>query len=197
MLSPSEAALLCEPTLLRKACRVKYFDDRLAESERPAFLTRLVMRCVFLAVFLFSISGLALADDAKKQAITKAMETFAGTWEVAAVKPEGATKDARRLVFNKDGTYAAVNKHGKELWAGTFEIDPTATPKIWDHRSNDAQKTGTDVLGIYELEGDDLKVSCVVGTWKGNEWTGKARPKGFDPKDADVVIELKRVKVGK
>lgn len=155
------------------------------------------MKRIFLAAILFSISALALADDAKKQAITRAMETFTGTWEIAAVKPEGATKDARRLVFNKDGTYAAVNKGGKELWAGTFEIDPTATPKVWDHRSNDAKKTGTDVLGIYTLEGDDLKVSCVVGNWKGKEWTGKARPKGFDPKDADVVIELKRVKSDK
>ncbi|HEX4611737.1 MAG TPA: TIGR03067 domain-containing protein, partial [Urbifossiella sp.] len=108
----------------------------------------------------------------------------------------GATKDARRLVFKKDGTYAAVDQGGKELWAGTFEIDPTATPKVWDHRSHDAKKAGKDVLGIYELAGDRLRVACVVGQWKGQEWVGKARPTGFNPKDADVVIDLKRVKSG-
>ena len=90
-----------------------------------------------------------------------------------------------------------LDKDGKESWAGTFEIDPTASPKVWDHRSHDAKKTGTDVLGIYELDGDKLKVACVVGQWKGKEWTGKPRPRTIDPKEADVVIELKRVVPGK
>ena len=33
-----------------------------------------------------------------------AMEDFAGTWEISAVQPEGAAKDARRLVFRTDGS---------------------------------------------------------------------------------------------
>ena len=135
--------------------------------------------------------------DVENAAAAKAREAFAATWEVAAVTPAGATKDARRLVFHKDGTYAAQDKDGKELWAGTFEIDPTAAPKVWDHRSHDAKKTGTDVLGIYELDGDTLKVACVVGTWKDKTWAGKPRPKSLDPKAADVVIELRRVGTGK
>jgi uncharacterized protein (TIGR03067 family) len=137
------------------------------------------------------------ADEVKKAAVANALETFIGTWEIVTVKPEGATKDARRLVFNKDGSYAAQDKDGKELWAGTFEIDPTVTPKVWDHRSHYAKKKGTDVLGIYELESDTLKVMCVVGEWKGKEWSGKPRPKSIDPKAADVVLELKRVRPGK
>ena len=122
------------------------------------------------------------------------MQAFAGTWEIATVRPVGATKDARRLIFNQEGTYAARDKDGKELWAGTFEIDPAATPKVWDHRSHDARKEGRDVLGIYELDGDRLRVACVVGRWQGKEWAGKPRPRGFDPKQADVVIELTRAK---
>ena len=137
------------------------------------------------------------ADEAKKAAVAKALETFTGTWEIVTVRPDGATKDARRLVFDKDGGYAALDKAGKDLWAGTFEIDPTASPKVWDHRSHDAKKTGTDVLGVYELDGDKLKAACVVGQWKGKEWLGKPRPKTIDPKEADVVIELKRVASGK
>jgi uncharacterized protein (TIGR03067 family) len=135
--------------------------------------------------------------EAKKQAVAKALETFAGTWEIATVKPDGATKDARRLVFNKDGSYAAQDKDGKELWAGTFELDPTATPKVWDHRSHDAKKQGKDVLGVYELDGDKLKLACVVGQWKGREWAGKPRLTSIDSKEAEVVIELKRVGPGK
>jgi uncharacterized protein (TIGR03067 family) len=159
------------------------------------------MRRFILGVVWVAVAAVAVADepkaDTKAVAVAKALETFAGTWEIASVTPPTATKDAKRLVFNKDGTYAAVDKDGKELWAGTFEIDPSAAPKVWDHRSHAAKKEGKDVLGIFELDGDKLKVACVVGEWKGKEWKGKARPTGFDPKDVDVVIEMNRAKASK
>lgn len=160
------------------------------------------MKQFMLVVGWLAVVGVGVADEpkaveVKKAAVAKALETFTGTWEIVTVQPDGATKDARRLVFNKDGSYAAQDKDGKELWAGTFEIDPTAAPKVWDHRSHDAKKTGTDVFGIYQIDGDKLKVACVVGQWKGKEWTGKPRPKAIDPKETDVVIELKRVGPGK
>ncbi|MFO0798663.1 MAG: TIGR03067 domain-containing protein [Gemmataceae bacterium] len=145
-----------------------------------------------------AVAATVVADepktDVKKVAVEKALGAFTGCCEIVAVTPDGATKDSHRLVFNRDGTYAALDKDGKELWAGTFWVDPTVSPKVWDHRSHDATKTGTDVLGIYELDGDKLKVVCVVGHWKENEWTGKPRPTVTDPKKADVTIELKRVK---
>ena len=126
--------------------------------------------------------------------IDKALETFAGTWEIISTKPEGVTKDARTLDFRKDMTYAARDKDGKELWAGTFNLDPTATQKIWDHRSHEAQKNGGDALGIYELDGDNLKVACVVGAWRDKQWKGKPRPREFKVPIAEVVLELRRVK---
>lgn len=153
-----------------------------------------------LLAVMFIIVGLKVAADepkvneAKKKAIDKALEGFAGTWEIAAAHPEGITKDARKLVFRKDMTYAALDKDNKELWGGTFDLDPTASPKIWDHRSHESQKKGGDALGIYELDGDNLKVSCVVGTWKGKEWTGKPRPTEFKQPAADAVLELRRAK---
>lgn len=121
-----------------------------------------------------------------------ALEAFSGTWAIIVVQPDGATKDARQLVFNTDGTYAAQDEDGEELWSGTFEIDPTASPKIWDHRTNEAEKEGKDVLGIYDLDGDNLRVACVAGQWRGKEWVGRPRPKEFDLRQADVVIELER-----
>ncbi|QEL15497.1 TIGR03067 domain-containing protein [Limnoglobus roseus] len=119
------------------------------------------MNRLIIAAALLGLTAFAPADEpngnAKQQATAKALETFTGSWEIAKVTPDGATKDARKLVFRKDGTYAAVDTDGKELWAGTFEIDPTASRKVWDHRSDDGKKKGTDVLGIYELIGDVLK----------------------------------------
>jgi uncharacterized protein (TIGR03067 family) len=156
------------------------------------------MNRFMLGVVCGAVATTVVADEpktnGKKAAVEKAVEAFAGGWEIVGVTPDGATQDARRLAFKKDGTYAALDKDGKELWAGTFDIDPTASPNVWDHRSHDAKKTGTDVLGIYELDGDKLEVACVVGQWKGKEWTGKPRPTAIDAKTADVIIELRRVK---
>jgi uncharacterized protein (TIGR03067 family) len=158
------------------------------------------MRRIILSMVLVAGLGFtAKADEPKgdkQQATAKALESFSGTWEIVKVSPDGATK-AAKLVFRKNGTYAALDKEGKELWAGTFEIDPSASPKEWDHRAEDGKKTGADVLGIYELNGEALKVACVVGQWKRKEWVGKDRPKTFDPKAADVVIEMKRAKASK
>jgi uncharacterized protein (TIGR03067 family) len=154
-------------------------------------------RVILPMVLVTGLGFTATADEPKgDKPQEKALESFSGTWEIVKVSPDGATK-AARLLFRKDGTYAAQDKEGKELWAGTFEIDPTASPKVWDHRSDDGKKNGTDVLGIYELDGDSLKVACVVGEWKGKEWVGKGRPKTFDPTAADVVIEMKRAKASK
>jgi uncharacterized protein (TIGR03067 family) len=158
---------------------------------------RIILGLAWFASITFATAADEPTTAVRKVAVAKALEIFAGTWEIATVKPDGATKDARRLVFNKDGTYAAQDKDGKELWAGTFEIDPTLNPMVWDHRSHDAKKEGKDALGIYDLDGDKLKLACVVGQRKGKEWVGKPRPKSIDPKEAEVVLELKRVRPGK
>ncbi len=149
---------------------------------------------VVLALSLGASAETRRPETAKKQALDQALEAFCGTWEIVTVQPQGSTKDATRLVFNKDGTYAAQDARGKELWTGTFDLDPMATPKIWDHRSHEAQRQGGDALGIYELDGDRLKVCCVVGNWKDKQWTDKPRPQEFKLPAADVVLDLRRMK---
>ncbi len=159
-----------------------------------------------LLVFSFCLG--AMADEptpkdlkpspaSKSSLLEQSLDTFVGTWEIIDVQPPGSTKDAKRLLFRKDRTYAALDANNQELWAGTFDLDPTTTPKVWDHRSHESQKTGGDALGIYELDGDTLKVCCVVGTWNEKLWTGKPRPTEFKLPTADVVLNLRRVKTGK
>ncbi len=156
------------------------------------------MKPILSALAMLALSFAATADDSNRTKATKtAIEQFSGAWEIVAVQPPGSTQEAKKLVFRKDRTYAALDANGKELWAGTFDLDPTATPKVWDHRSNESQKKGGDALGIYELDGDKLKVCCVVGAWKEKHWTGKSRPTEFKLPAADVVLELRRVKTGK
>ncbi len=155
-----------------------------------------------VSILVVLASGFSVAADGpnekqpSSEAIVEALETFSGVWEIIEVQPPGSVKDARQLVFHRDQTYAARNVKHEDLWAGTFDLDPTSSPKIWDHRSNESKKAGGDVLGIYELEGDQLKVSCVVGSWKNGQWTGKPRPKEFKLPAADVVLKLRRVSTG-
>ena len=160
------------------------------------------MKSIMSAFVMFAFCLGAMAEDpqrgdSRSKAIKESLEAFSGTWEITAVEPPGVTKEAKRLVFRSDQTYAALDANARELWAGTFDLDPTVTPKLWDHRSNESKKTGGDALGIYELDGDSLKVGCVVGVWKEKQWTGKPRPAEFNLKSADVVLELRRVKSGR
>ncbi|WP_246522856.1 hypothetical protein [Gemmata palustris] len=85
-------------------------------------------RIILLMALMMGLGFTATADEPKgdkQQTAAKALESFSGSWEIVKVSPDGATK-AAELLFRKDGTYAALDKEGKELWAGTFEIDPTA-----------------------------------------------------------------------
>jgi len=157
------------------------------------------MRTLLCAVWMIAAT-LATAGETPRTFDLSAPETlkaqaeFAGTWSIVAVKPEGAAKDAKQLVFRKDWTYAALDKDGKELWAGTYELDPKTQPPTWDHRSDDAKKKGGDALGIYELKGDTLKVSVVVGIWSNKTWSGKSRPTSVDSTETDAALELSRAK---
>ncbi|HAH43822.1 TIGR03067 domain-containing protein [Gimesia sp.] len=149
----------------------------------------------FLFISIMPVQELSAADP-PKQEVRQALQQFAGTWKIVSSEPAGVTKEATQLVFRKDLTYAALDQNGKELWSGTFDLDPAAKPKIWDHRSHAARKEGGDALGIYELDGDQLKVACVVGAWKSKEWTGKPRPAVFKLPEADVVLQLQRQATG-
>lgn len=152
---------------------------------------------VVIAGCVYAAEPAPAVDKPKAEHKPASDKAFVGTWELVTVQPEGAAKAARRLVFRADGTYAALDQDGKELWAGTYELNPDALPKIWDHRSHEAKQKGEDALGIYELDGDALKVCVVVGKWQEKQWVGKARPKDFKLENADVVIELRRVKSDK
>ncbi|TWU06021.1 TIGR03067 domain-containing protein [Stieleria varia] len=153
-----------------------------------------------LVVLAFGVGAMAddsMPKDAKSIAIAQSVETLAGTWDIVAVQPAGSTKEAKQLVFRKDHSYTALDASSNELWSGTYDLDPTKTPKVFDHRSYESLKTGGDALGVYELDGDKLRFCCVVGTWQEKQWTGKPRPTEFKLPAADVVLELRRAQTGK
>jgi len=160
-------------------------------------ITAIILPVLLETAFGFPAECAVNAPDFKSPFVIEALEKFVGTWELVKVRPDGVMKEARQLVFRKDYTYSALDKDGNQLWSGTFDLDPTSNPKVWNHRSDQAKNNGGDALGIYELDGDSLKVCVVVGRWIDQQWKGKPRPKELKIKGADMMIEMKRVKTDK
>jgi uncharacterized protein (TIGR03067 family) len=126
-----------------------------------------------------------VADKAKTD-----KDKLHGTW--AAVSGETAGKKAPeefvqkcKVVITGDkislvGLVRGEKETGVE---GTFKLDPAAMPKAIDISLTNRE----DALGIYEVEGDTLKM-CLV------EATGKERPTEFVGKDQQIHLKKSKEK---
>jgi len=118
--------------------------------------------------------GAAPADDD--------LNKLQGTWSIVKVdKGKGLGEDFAKVKFVfKDNTIAVKDDTLDKT--AHFKIDPSKKPKQIDIFPDKGAKA--EVLGIYELDGDNLKL-C----WN----KGGARPLDFKA-SSDVVLVLKRDK---
>ncbi|WP_159452170.1 TIGR03067 domain-containing protein [Singulisphaera sp. GP187] len=123
-----------------------------------------------------------------------------GRWRVVRIEDSGVAVnepflmtrqyifDARKLIVSARGKPIAASLVGewieRNIKSPSFKLDPTSTPKAIDL----VLPTGTTLRGIYDLDGDRLKL-CFTGP------SGKAamaRPTGFSVPGSGarlVVIE--------
>lgn len=94
----------------------------------------------------------------------KEMEAIAGTWGIVKVLKGDGTEMAMmdsvrtfKTVFEKDGTVRYINGMTADV-EGTYKLDPTASPKAIDLTNSASGKEETR-LGVYELDGDTLRLS--------------------------------------
>jgi len=96
-----------------------------------------------------------------------------GDWMVATIKSNGLQQpqDEAESLFRtvKDNTYV-ISRYSREFARGVFKLDATQTPRTIDSTPANSPD-GTALLGIYEFDGDKLRV-C-------NAPPGKPRPKDF------------------
>jgi len=103
------------------------------------------------AVSALAGSDIALAQSACGPAAQRALHEFVGLWRMTLIAQLGTTGEARSVRFRPDRTHTTYAEDGAELWSGTFSLDPSASPKIWDHRSYRMLEahSSSDILGVY------------------------------------------------
>jgi uncharacterized protein (TIGR03067 family) len=124
-------------------------------------------------------------DDVKKE--RSDAEKIQGTWKVVSAVDGGEDQDTKEvLTFGKD-KITVEDRESKSEWQA-YKLDPGKKPK-----SIDLTTGGKTYLGIYELDGDKLKI-CI------NEHSDsdRKRPTAFESKGGsspnDLLIVLDREK---
>ena len=143
------------------------------------------------ALFLLAFGLLIAADQPRDDAIKQEMNKLDGTWVVQSVvrdpreKGEGEGKGLR-IIISDENIVAKSPGEDKSLGKATIKIDPTKKLKTVDIASEGEKE---EVQGIYELEGDTLRV-C----WGLSE--KKIRPTQFTSKQGSgqSLVVLKREK---
>ena len=147
-------------------------------------------------VTLFCALGLAVsggtgtrADD--KADVDKELKKFHGVWTFASVEAGGKkapADDLKGLTVTFAGDKYTVKKGDEVIQVGTQKLDPSKSPKTIDVKLIEGLNKGAVMLGIYEINGDTLKV-CF-------DESGKKRPTEFQsPAGSATFVNVhKRVK---
>ena len=105
-----------------------------------------------------------------------------GKWVIISVERDGKADDTLKGAVreHKGEKYTMTLKEGKSF-EGSMKVDATA--KSIDMMPADGKYKGKTLLGIYELDGDTLKI-CFAEP-------GKERPKTFVSKaDSGIVLAV-------
>ena len=130
----------------------------------------------FCPRLVFGVGPLA-ATGAQDEAVKKDLEALAGTWVPVSVEIDGRKDEELKgvaVTYEASGKIS-VRRGDKVIGEGTFKIDPGRKPKAIDYKqTSEGEDKGKTALGIYEVEGDRLKL-CTVPE-------GKKRPAEFSSK---------------
>ena len=122
------------------------------------------------AVGLLLAAAAPKEDDAKKE-----LEKWQGTWTLVGAEEKGEKLSDDKLkqtpvtLTIKDDKFTI--KIGDQSLEGTFKIDPAKKPKEYEAKATTPDGKVEESKGIYEIEGDTLKV-CFTSA-------DKERPKEF------------------
>jgi uncharacterized protein (TIGR03067 family) len=116
------------------------------------------------------------------EAAQKELKRLQGKWKV-----EKMATDGKEFTPDKDDDYVLEIKGRKWIFTGQekaeiIAIDATTNPKCLDAKSVEKGREGVVEEGVYELDGDALKIAWYQGK-------GKKRPAGFaTPEERDSIL---------
>jgi uncharacterized protein (TIGR03067 family) len=152
------------------------------------------MRRVLVALFcalglVISGSSGTRADD--KADVAKEFKKFHGVWTFASVEAGGKKAPAdqfKGVTVTFAGDKYTVQKGNEVIQVGTQKLDPSKSPKAIDVKVTEGLQKGAVMLGIYEIDGNTLKV-CF-------DEEGKKRPTEFkSPAGSQIFVNVhKRLK---
>ena len=140
-------------------------------------------RFALLGCLVVALGSAAAAED--KKDVPKELAPFQGTWKVVSATAGGqpAPKEAvEKLTLTFDGEKLTI-KEGSKDETGSFAVDAKADPTTIDL----VNPKGTKALGVYKFDKDGKLTICF------NKGKDTLRPKGFDDKEAAVLV-LEKVK---
>lgn len=115
-----------------------------------------VMTLLIAGLLLFGAGWLTADDKAEK-----GQEALQGTWQPETLNQAGVAAPAEQLkeitFVIKDNTYT-ISMGGNEIENGTFKLDSSKKPKTIDFEIQSGNDKGKKQPGIYDLEGDTLKL---------------------------------------
>ena len=139
----------------------------------------------------FAALGWSGAPAGDKADLEKDVRIIQGTWTFESSEAGGKALPAgelKGLILTFEGDKHTVKKGDEVIQVGTQKLDSSKSPKTIDVTMTEGVNKGAVMLGIYEIDGDTLKVCFDV--------EGKKRPTEFKsaPGSENFVNIHKRVK---
>jgi uncharacterized protein (TIGR03067 family) len=112
------------------------------------------MKALLSVVF---VAALVVAADG--DAVKKEKDALQGKWTIVSVERDGKPVEmwADGVRVMEGDNYTLTPKKGDAV-KGTFALDPSKTPKAIDFRPAAGQYKDKTLRGIYEIDGDMLKI---------------------------------------
>jgi uncharacterized protein (TIGR03067 family) len=128
----------------------------------------------------------AVRDDASR----KELQKFQGAWVVESQELDGKQAKAAEIssrTFFCGADVFFIRKEGELLQLGIHKVDPSKSPKTINATITKGLYQGETMLGIYEIDGDHLKVCFDI--------EGQKRPSEFktSAKEGRFLAVYKRV----
>jgi uncharacterized protein (TIGR03067 family) len=128
------------------------------------------------ALLVLAAGLVAAADAPKDDTAKKDLKNLEGTWTLSSGVDDGKkvpekTLSSAKLVIAGDRHTVTV---GEQTYKGTHKLGSAGGHKTIDITDTEGPFAGKTVLGIYELEGDNFKISYAP--------PGQDRPKDFTAK---------------